>query len=873
MSKIKKIKVGKGIFWVEIPEAQVYVLCGCPDDSVKHLMRQGFIAKTEQDGVSYETGPNAILLSDVLLQNGRFSNLAEFPVLQMLYRQGMIIPNHPNNRGIKPLLIGSKEQVSSQMEYIYRGNYGLISKEEIIDTGINPEVAEDLMRMKLKFAFGKIKNTQELIDTRVIENSSTTEIRNGVFVKRLSLNVFEFKYKDDSIVVDLNLANNETYEAPYPLGFYNIKRDYFGVIHSGEGDGWDINNPCMASILMFQGKIYLIDAGPDILYSLIALGIGIDEIEGIFHTHSHDDHFAGLPTLMRSDHKIKYYSTPLVRNSVAKKLSALLSIEEESFYDYFEVHDLDFNIWNKIDGLEVKPLLSPHPVETAIYIFRTMTKDGYSTYGHFSDIVSFEVLEGMITEDENEIGVSKKFYEDVKKSYLTKVDLKKIDIGGGLIHGVAEDFKRDRSKKIVLAHTSFELTDKQKEVGSGSPFGIVDTLIPAYQDYAWKYAYNFLRSYFSEVDVYQLYILLNNAVVTFNPKSIILKEGEFNRNIYLILTGNVEMIQSKLGVESMLSSGAMVGEMSGLLGTPIMETYRAVGFVQALEIPCNLYLEFVRQNNLYSDIKELEEKQNFLQKTWLFSEALSYLVQNQIAKDMRFEKFKANTLFADDKNRDLYMVKRGKLQRLIGKDVLEELKEGDFFGEGYAIFNTPSISRIKAITDVELYKISTKVLCGIPAVRWKLFETYEKRKKFLLGFELKDEKKLKWSEDYNINIQKIDNQHKKLFEAGNILFKTINFTDETFAQRDALNYFISCVKFHFDIEDSLLSMYNHPAYKDSRSKNRDFLKNLIQKQKDFTNEEVKLDESFMDCVIDWINEHILIDNKEQGKFLNDKGVF
>ena len=107
MTKIRKIQVTKGVYWVEIPDAKLYVLCGCPADSVKHLMKRGLIVPVEEKGVTYETGPNALLLSDVLIQNGSFSNLAEFPVMQMLYRQGMIIPKHPNNTGSKPLLIGS----------------------------------------------------------------------------------------------------------------------------------------------------------------------------------------------------------------------------------------------------------------------------------------------------------------------------------------------------------------------------------------------------------------------------------------------------------------------------------------------------------------------------------------------------------------------------------------------------------------------------------------------------------------------------------------------------------------------------------------------------------------------------------------------
>ena len=70
---------------------------------------------------------------------------------------------------------------------------------------------------------------------------------------------------------------------------------------------------------------------------------GTFRAEGIFHTHAHDDHFAGLTTLARANHRIKYYSTALVRVSVTKKLSPLLSISENEFEKYFEVCDLVFD--------------------------------------------------------------------------------------------------------------------------------------------------------------------------------------------------------------------------------------------------------------------------------------------------------------------------------------------------------------------------------------------------------------------------------------------------------------------------------------------------------------------------------------------------
>ncbi|MBL4720577.1 MAG: MBL fold metallo-hydrolase, partial [Alphaproteobacteria bacterium] len=444
--KIEKVHVTKGVYFIRIPDADLNILCGCPSDVVKHLMKQGLIVTVERNGVTYETGPNAILLSDVMLQSGVVANMAEFPVLQMLYRQGMLLPGHPNNTGAKPLIIGSEKQVKAQMEYIYRGNYGLISEQEIIDAGMTPDAAKQLMRIKLKFAFGAIRATEDLLDSLVVGDGET-EIRNGATIRRTATNMFEISFDGETVSVDLNLGKNEEYDPPYFLSMHNIPREYFGVIHTGEGDGWDINRTCMASILMFHGKIYLIDAGPNILYNLKSLGIGLNEIEGIFHTHAHDDHFAGLTDIIGADHRIRYYATPLVRASVTKKLCALLSIEEARFENLFDVHDLVFDEWNNVDGLEVKPVLSPHPVETNILFFRAMWSQGYRTYAHFADIASFKVLEGMVTEDPDAIGISPEYFDEVKQTYLTEADLKKLDVGGGLIHGDAVDFRDDGSRK------------------------------------------------------------------------------------------------------------------------------------------------------------------------------------------------------------------------------------------------------------------------------------------------------------------------------------------------------------------------------------------------------------------------------------------
>ncbi|MBF0452155.1 MAG: bacteriohemerythrin [Candidatus Magnetomorum sp.] len=870
MTKIGKIQVTKGVYWVEIPDANIYILCGCPADSVKHMKNRGLIVTREVKGVMFETGPNVILLSDVMLQNGGFANMAEFPVLQMLYFQGMILPNHPNNTGVKPMLIGSENQVEAQMQYIYRGNYGLISENEILDAGIPPGQAKDMMRLKLRFAFGTIRNTEALLDSRTI-NNDTVEIRNNVFVRRVQLNVFEFSYQDETVTVDLNLKPHESYGASYTLDFHHINREYFAVLHSGQGDGWDVNRPTMASILMFQGKIYLIDTGPNILYSLKALGIGVNEIEGIFHTHVHDDHFSGLTSLMHTDHRIKYFATPLVRASVTKKLCALVSMEEEDFSNYFDIQDLEFDVWNDIDSLEVKPLFSPHPVETSILIFRALGKEGFKTYGHFADIVALDVLEKMITDDPDANGISQKFFDDTRQNYMTPLNIKKIDIGGGLIHGMAEDFRNDPSDKIILSHTSKELTHRQKEIGSGAPFGMVDVLIPSHQDYVRRYALYYMKAYFPSAPSHQLRMLLNNPLILFNPESIVIKNGARNHNIYLILTGEVEVIYNPSDNHSFLSTGAIIGEISGLSGELSKETYRAINFVQALEIPCSLYLDFVKRNGLYAELEQLKENREFLQNTWLFGEAISYPIQNKLAQELQPVEYKEGQEIPLETNNEIFVLKTGVIERILDGQVYETLSIGNFVGEERVLLGTSSLFKTRVKKDAVLFKITGEVLRNIPIVRWKLFETYDKRMKSILNPQITNRPMFSWREEYSINIKEMDNAHIKLLKAADTLYHLIDSGDQSVFLK-CLDDLINISKKHFQEEEALMKKHQFPEYRIHHKKHKRIIQEVSEMIEKIKKNRYEIDSDFVNFLKDWVINHILTEDRKYGEFLNRKDM-
>lgn len=868
---IHKINVARGIQWVEVPEANLRVLCGCPADAVKHLIKRGLILPQEIKGVSCETGPNAILLSDLSIQNGEFANLAEFPVLQMLYKQGLLLPDHPNNTGHKPLLIGSADQVESQMRYIYRGNYGLISREEIMQAGVGEEQAIEMMRLKLKFAFGRIRPTSDFIDTCVVRDD-TVEIVTGVYLRRLQLNVFEFSYQGETLTVDLNLRPGDSYECAYPLGFRRFEPEYFAVIHSGEGDGWDVNRPSMSSIITYQGKIYVIDAGPHLVNTLSALGIGIDQVDGIFHTHAHDDHFAGLTALMLAGRRIRYFATALVRASVEKKLAALMGAEEECFNDFFDVRDLSFDTWNDVEGLEVMPIFSPHPVDTNVFIFRTLWGDGYRTYGHFADIVSMSVLKDMVTDQHEIPGLDYPAFERTRSAYLTPVDLKKIDVGGDMIHGDAKDFRQDTSTRILLAHRASELTQEEKEIGSSAAFGTVDVLIEGQSEGLRRIAFSYLEANLPGVSLHDLRMLVNHPITEINPGAIFLKEGETPKEMLLLLSGRVEKIRTRDNLFGSLSAGALIGVAAMLDNRASRHTYRASSFVRVMRLPVGLYAEVIRRNGLLHHLRRIADMNTFLNTTQLFNEGLPVAVFGRIIDGATERRFQPGEIIEGEDIQVINIIRSGLVERAIGNKVLDVLKPLDFFGEEGAVLKIPSLFRLRVLEETKTVQIPGKLLEHVPILRLKIFEYHQQRAARVLHGDGQTEK-LIWHDSFLIQVAQMEGHHKHLFEIADTVIEHLHNDSERESIAKAFDALMDYTRYHFSAEEKLMALYSYPRADLHKKIHGELIRQLAEYKEYALGNKVPNKADFLNFMDNWMVRHVLNEDRQYGAFLNNKGIY
>lgn len=868
---ILKVDVAAGIHWIEIPAAGLRILCGCPPDAVKHLIKRGLILKQEIKGVTCETGPNTILLSDLPIQNGEFANLAEFPVLQMLYLQGTILPGHPNNTGRKPMLIGSADQLDSQMRYIYRGNYGLVSREEIMEAGVPAEQASDMMRLKLAFAFGRIQPTYEFLDSRILGEASM-DIAPGVSLRRLETNVFEFGHGGEVVTVDLNLRGGKTYECPYPLGYRRFVQEYFSIIHSGEGDGWDASRPTMSSIITYQGRIYLIDAGPQLSHIMAALGIGIEQVDGIFHTHGHDDHFAGLTVLMRAGRRINYYATPLVRTSVAKKLTALLGMEEDHFVDFFNVCDLEMDTWSDIEGLEVMPVFSPHPVETNLFIFRTLSGDGYRSYAHFADIVSMDVLERMVTDQPDQPGLDRLAFERVRKAYMVPVDVKKIDVGGGLIHGAATDFRSDATKRILLAHRAGELTAVEKEIGSSAAFGTTDILVAGQSEGLRRHAYSYLEAHLPGVPLHQLRMLVNHPISEINPGAIILKEGEHPREVLLLLSGRVERIRTRDDLFGYLPAGAMIGDQAILEQRSAAHTYRASSFLRVLHLPPSLYAEIVRRNKLLEHRRHASVLSKFLDTTDLFGNGLPIAVLGRIIDGAVEHRFEAGEEIEGVHLQVLNIIRDGSVERSLGDRVLDVLRAREVFGEEGAIFNVPYLFRLRATQVTHVVQIPGKLIEDVPILRWKLLENHQQRI-VRSAPSVTPASKVIWDDTISIHVARMDRHHLKLVEIANAVIENLPRDGNRKSLLSVFDALIDYARYHFEAEEKLMASYAYPGLEMHRVKHRDLLLQVSKLRDQITAGKVPNQAEFQGYFESWLISHIREDDRKYGAFLNSKGLY
>jgi len=131
---------------------------------------------------------------------------------------------------------------------------------------------------------------------------------------------------------------------------------------------------------------------------------------------------------------------------------------------------------------------------------------------------------------------------------------------------------------------------------------------------------------------------------------------------------------------------------------------------------------------------------------------------------------------------------------------------------------------------------------------------------------------VKWSPEYAIGVEIVDNQHKKLFGAVNDLLEACNQGKGKEEAGKILDFLEDYIVEHFKTEEEIQKENDFPEYPSHKKAHEDFIKAFGEVKSAFAVEGATL--SFVvkinKMLVDWLIQHVTQVDQRLGAFLREK---
>lgn len=135
----------------------------------------------------------------------------------------------------------------------------------------------------------------------------------------------------------------------------------------------------------------------------------------------------------------------------------------------------------------------------------------------------------------------------------------------------------------------------------------------------------------------------------------------------------------------------------------------------------------------------------------------------------------------------------------------------------------------------------------------------------------------KWKDEFSVNVESIDDQHKELFKLGTELYilvaakDGIDHYDEIMAVIDSLaNYTVH----HFTYEEGLMKKNEYGEFIEHKKQHDAFvdrIKSIKTEDVDLTQRKIGMD--LIVFIANWIEKHILGTDMKYKEYMNERGVY
>jgi len=128
---------------------------------------------------------------------------------------------------------------------------------------------------------------------------------------------------------------------------------------------------------------------------------------------------------------------------------------------------------------------------------------------------------------------------------------------------------------------------------------------------------------------------------------------------------------------------------------------------------------------------------------------------------------------------------------------------------------------------------------------------------------------LKWDDCYLLGNEKVDNQHKELFNLVNSLVQSCDSGTDTKKLKETLLFMVNYAVLHFDDEEALQIECNYPEYEKHKKMHDDF-KNVVLGLVDRFSQSgssAELSNDVKKIIVKWLVNHIMSEDKKIGDHL------
>ena len=123
-----------------------------------------------------------------------------------------------------------------------------------------------------------------------------------------------------------------------------------------------------------------------------------------------------------------------------------------------------------------------------------------------------------------------------------------------------------------------------------------------------------------------------------------------------------------------------------------------------------------------------------------------------------------------------------------------------------------------------------------------------------------------WSDDFSVNIEEVDEQHRTLVGLVNDLHVAIREHRGKTASRKVLDRLAEYTRTHFMLEESLMRLTRYPGFDVHRQQHEDLIAQVQSLQYKLDHENAAITFELLNFLRKWLIQHILESDKRFGAF-------